>query len=234
MPKKYPLLCLVATIFLYSCCNVVPTEYNSKVSANNESSYPFIAEYNIKESDIEIVNNQASAVDLIKNINPISDFDWAAIPAEVRQTKSIAFDIETVRNSSLNLSCLRSNKNQYYSVHIVKNADGAAGYGFIFYKDSMVYDGWFVIKIPDKSDFSNIKNNQTTFSEIKEYDSSVILLEETEGNDGKSYHRFSDGTMAVVSYENSNGSLIVSNCIIEKDPVDFVHILLLIDLKLIK
>lgn len=163
-----------------------------------------------------------------KNVN-VSEFGALNLPYRLQGSRSMAFNMDFVKDM-VGLECLRTNDKVSYSVHKVSFANDIEGYAFISYNSEAVIDTWFVVKIPSKSEFENIKVNKTTLEQIKQLDPATIVYDSDEP---VSYHRFSDGTMMEIYYKNNGDKLVVKEYGISEDPANIVENLLPIDLELV-
>jgi len=185
---------------------------------------------NLTENYQSIVNNQTKADDLITKSVDIAECDRLKLPYRLQGSFSLALNMNSVKDT-LGLECLRVNGKSVYSVHKFSNDNGEEGYCFISYESEVVIDSWFVIKIPSRSDFKKIKKKETTLEQIKQLDPATIVFD---ADEPISYHRFADGTMMEVRYQNNGVTTIVKDYGISKDPANIVKSLLPIDLMLVK
>ena len=123
---------------------------------------------------------------------------------------------------------LRNNNGFVYSILKPK---GHTGYVFYTLKDGKVVDEAHIIKLPSKNKMIRILKKGLKRQNLLNIDPTVL---ESESN--VSVHRFIDGTMLLIFYEEDANwkNPRVSSWIWEKDPVNLVNNILKKDYDLIK
>ncbi|MDE6149769.1 MAG: hypothetical protein K2F81_06715 [Ruminococcus sp.] len=179
---------------------------------------------NIVDSDLEMANKIVN-----KTFNQ-EEYIYTLLPQTMLQIKSHIPSIDDIKNL-IGLECLRHNDKLTYSIHKFKNQDAQEGYCFISYDEEQVVDCWFVVKVPDKKQFLNLKVNINSFNDIKKLDSAATLYE---FDTPCSIHRFKDGSMITIYYEKTDNEYIIKNFDWTDDPAHIVENILPIDLELIE
>lgn len=177
----------------------------------------------IVDSDLEMANK------IVNKTFSQEEYIYTFLPQTMLQIKSHIPSIDDIKYL-IGLECLRHNDNTTYSIHRFKNQDSQEGYCFISYDEEQVVDCWFVVKIPDKKQFSNLKVNVNSFNDIKKLDSAAALYE---FDTPCSIHRFIDGSMVEIDYKKVDKKYIISNISWSEDPSQIVKKLLKVDLNLI-
>lgn len=170
------------------------------------------------------------ADEAITKIIEISDFEERLkLPYNLQGSFSLSLTKNDVEKT-IGIECLRDNEKCEYSTHKVRFDNGDICYCFISYQSERVVDTWFVSTIPNKKQFMSIKQDETTFDEIRSLDPAAIIFY---ADEPVSYHRFKDGTMMEIVYNKVGDKFIVKEYGIEDDPVNIVKNLITSDLELI-
>lgn len=175
-------------------------------------------------------NGLDSANDLITTSISIEEMGRLSLPGRVQGGMSFALSKDYVKEL-VGLECFRRNGNVEYSVHKVVLETDKEVYCFIFYQDGIVADSWFVQNLPSKSRFlKKMLEKDVTLEEIQLLDPATVIIDLDENI---SYHRFSDGTIMEICYDEVDGKLVVSDYHISTDTFNAVNNLLDIDREMI-
>ena len=213
---------------------------------------PYIDNYETDEKEAK-ENDFYSTVDNTTNLKDINisyvPLDRISIEPVLRKyltsVGSPPFRWEDYEDCSV---FLRYSNNFFYCVAPVVFESGENGYVFHFYKgvSENTYNGAFIepdalsyiaswpsVKRLNKIMFLPVVNGVTTFDTIKKIDPAIYLYDNKDET-ASSFHRFFDGTVMCIDYEQKGSKLIVTSHGVLKDAINFADILLPIDLKLIK
>lgn len=229
----FGMIIIVIIIFSVGACIMIFNKENK--NKNGYSNIPIVDDLTNTSSKYDDKINNQFLISNITNVIDIEKYNYVNLPYKITQSMNIARNLKSI-DELLETKCIfKKNGNRYYSVTKFKSKANELGYCFMLYyhqsDDLILIDSWFVVKIPDKSKFKQIKSNKTTFSDIKQLDPAAIIYD---GDKPFSYHRFLEGTAIEIRYTKDGDSYIVKDYVFEKDPVAIVRNLLPIDLELIK
>lgn len=180
---------------------------------------------------ISQLNNEIVITEL--PLDSSSGLEYPARPNELLGMRSYFYTIEDI-NSNKKITCLRSYKNRYYAVYHIKNDNSRNLFYFILFDAKcQVVDTMAVSKLPDKQTFLETVRKNASWKDVKKCDPDAELLPD---NYQVSFHRFEDGTMASVYYQDTVDSAdgkIVEDVIVYEDPMHFLDYLLPKDLAVI-
>lgn len=147
-------------------------------------------------------DNRADIED-VKKVELTEKIEQLSLPAEMSGAMSVCHSIDELESEGI-VDIVRFNRGRFYSVTPVE--DGR--YLFLLYTDDdsqCVADGYLASGFADKELFKDIKAG-TEMDEILKKDENAYVSE------GRSYHRFPDGTVMVISYsEDGEGRYAVSD-----------------------
>lgn len=172
--------------------------------------------------------------EVVTQITKLEDVDkkWWSLPYNLTKYNSSYYaTIYTIEEIVGAKPYWREGRNlDYYAIYKTDTTH----YLFMTFSEIYFIDGWYVSKIPSKELFQKYVVKGTPLKVIKLIDPGTSNA--VEGTSYmRSYHRFNDGTMAVVDYnKNANGEWIVDELRYEPDDADVINNLLDIDYQLIK
>ena len=139
----------------------------------------------------------------VKKVELTEKIEQLSVPSEIGSFMSVCYRIEDLKSEGI-VDIVRFNKSRFYSVTPVE--DGR--YLFLLYTDDdshCVVDGYLASGFADKKYFKDIKIG-TDRDKILKKDKNAYV------SDNSSYHRFSDGTIMVISYsKKEDGRYTVSD-----------------------
>ena len=139
----------------------------------------------------------------VKKVELTEKIEQLSVPSEIGSFMSVCYRIEDLKSEGI-VDIVRFNKGRFYSVTPVEDDR----YLFLLYTDDdshCVVDGYLASGFADKEYFKDIKIG-TERDKILKKDKNAYV------SDNRSYHRFSDGTIMVISYsKKEDGRYTVSD-----------------------